>query len=70
MDPDFAWGLILDAISSNSPSNAYQPASLLRDWLARGGFPPKTIRSWELNDEWNSFIALAVCERIIDTQTP
>ena len=43
MDPNRCYELLLEAVSNNNQREARSYASVLRDWLRRGGFYPTAV---------------------------
>ena len=60
MDPQAAWTNLLDAYETHDWEAAYKAANALRDWIVRGGFPPRTLDR-QMTDAWHRVVTLAAC---------
>lgn len=65
MDPQAAWNNLLDAYEAHDWESACEAAEALRQWIGRGGFPPKTLDR-TMTDAWHRAVALAACQFILD----
>ena len=66
MDPQAAWTNLLDAYEANDWEAAREAAEALRQWIGRGGFPPKTLDHRTMTDAWHRAATLAACQFVLD----
>jgi antibiotic biosynthesis monooxygenase (ABM) superfamily enzyme len=60
MDPDAALKELLEAVEVGDCDRVTELADGLKQWLAQGGFPPKTIGRWKLGQVWHVAMTHAV----------
>lgn len=65
MDPETAWKEMMEAAAARDWPQAEEFAQALLEWLAKGGFPPRTSPHEGLTREWHVEIAKAVCRSAI-----
>lgn len=61
MDPQSAWELLLEAYTAGEWDRVKEVGNALKDWLNRGGFPPRAVTGADMGDDWDRAIALAGC---------
>ena len=66
MDPQAAWDQLLAAYADRDWQQIDELACGLLDWLNRGGFPPQTSPSHQLDKNWNRAVSLFACRFAID----
>lgn len=66
MDPQAAWDQLLAAYADRDWQQVDELAAGLVNWLGRGGFPPQTSPSHQLDDAWNRAVSRFACEFAID----
>ena len=66
MDPQAAWGNLLDAYCDCDWEAVDEHAVKLLDWLEKGGLPPQTVRHRPLGPPVNRLIALATCRLALE----
>lgn len=65
MDPETAWNEMMEAVAARDWPTAEEFARALLEWLAKGGFPPRTSLHEGLTREWHVEISQAVCRLAI-----
>jgi hypothetical protein len=53
MDPDTTLKELLEAVQEGNRDRVQELAEALNDWIANGGYPPKTIGPWKLGQIWH-----------------
>ena len=66
MDPQVAWENLLDAYSNHDWDSVDEHATVLLDWLEKGGFPPQTVVSRQVRPEVDRLIAVATCRLVLE----
>lgn len=66
MDPQVVWEQLLDAYVDHDWDAVDEHATVLLEWLEKGGFPPQTVRHRELRPPANRLIALATCRLALE----
>jgi hypothetical protein len=61
MDPDMTLKELLEAMEQEDWDQVDQLSAALLHWLAREGFPPRTLGSRALGDEWHLSLTRHVC---------
>ncbi len=51
MDPQAAWDALIAAYRSRDPEQVEEYASVLEEWLGRGGYPPYVGGAYR-GDDW------------------
>ncbi len=67
MDPQAAWTNLLDAYEALDWEAARDAALVLRQWIERGGFPPKTFVDRTMDNAWHRATAVAACQFVLET---
>jgi len=60
MDPDAALKELLEAVEVGDRDRVTELADGLKQWLAQGGYPPKTLGRWKLGQVWHVAMTHAV----------
>lgn len=61
MDPQAAWKQLLDAYMGGNWAAVEELCDGLLSWLAHGGFPPQSVPTRLLDDDWNRAVVLSAC---------
>ena len=61
MDPQATWQRMLDAWKHQRWEELQEAALDLKEWIARGGFPPETQADDRMGMLWNRAVVRAVC---------
>lgn len=59
MDPQAAWNQLLDAYTGGDWAAVEELCDGLIHWLAHGGFPPQSVPTKRLDDDWNRAVVLS-----------
>lgn len=62
MDPQLAWGMLLNSYSLSDWETVKEVGESLLSWLDRGGFPPKTVENFPMDRDWHVEIARFACK--------
>ena len=68
MDPQVTWNELQDAIARNDNEIARDHAVSLMEWLARGGFPPRTSDDPSLDQDAHREAARECCRQVLWSQ--
>ena len=60
MDPDATLADLLTTVEEGECDRVQELTEALNGWIARGGYPPKTIGPWKLGMIWHIAVAKAV----------
>lgn len=62
MDPQAIWKELLEAWKTHDWAELQEAAKGLKQWMARGGFPPDVLPQLGMGPLWNRAVVRAVCE--------
>lgn len=60
MDPDTTLKDLLDAVEAGDSDRVAELSEALNGWLAKGGYPPKTLGPWKLGMIWHVAVTKAI----------
>ena len=61
MDPDTALREMLEAVEAGDCDRVQELSEALNGWMAKGGYPPKTLGTWKLGLVWHVATTKALC---------
>lgn len=60
MDPDATFRDLLDAVEAGDCDRVTELSETLTGWIAKGGYPPKTLGPWKLGMIWHIAVTKAI----------
>ena len=60
MDPQVTWHELIEAYHQGNADVAFERAVSLLEWLQKGGVSPQVLSDYEMTDDFNRVVALAV----------
>jgi len=61
MDPQATFDQLLSALADRDWDRVDELSDALLGWLKRGGFPPRTLGTEQIGNDWHREIAALVC---------
>ena len=62
MDPDATLNELLTAVETGDSATVNELADALEHWLSHAGFPPETIGTGKLGQDWHVEMTRSICQ--------